>query len=199
MAVIAVAGGTGNVGRTIVEALVATGKYDVKIISRKTWGMLTRFEGQPRNRAKARSHHHPRRYTLWIDITDVAVWHHSSPIRHQGSQLKVESCPAISRAPFRTYCPLGNKEKQSVFRNLPRSARSPTRPLRQSKPKFMRYGITFNSWFPKHLPVQRVRQEMLAKAVSGQGDAPASASPKSASPLRSPSFHGVMSPRGAYC
>ncbi|KAM0330847.1 hypothetical protein ACHAQA_003802 [Verticillium albo-atrum] len=35
MAVIAVAGGTGNVGRTIVEALVATGKHDVKILGRK--------------------------------------------------------------------------------------------------------------------------------------------------------------------
>ncbi|KAF6838358.1 nmra-like family protein [Colletotrichum plurivorum] len=35
MAVIAVAGGTGNVGRTIVEAIVATGKHDVKILARK--------------------------------------------------------------------------------------------------------------------------------------------------------------------
>lgn len=35
MVVIAVAGGTGNVGRTIVQALVATGKHEVKILSRK--------------------------------------------------------------------------------------------------------------------------------------------------------------------
>ncbi|GJC83394.1 oxidoreductase swnN [Colletotrichum liriopes] len=35
MAVIAVAGGTGNVGRTLVEAIVATGKHDVKILARK--------------------------------------------------------------------------------------------------------------------------------------------------------------------
>ncbi|KAF3360974.1 hypothetical protein VD0004_g8925 [Verticillium dahliae] len=36
MVVIAVAGGTGNVGRTIVQALVATGKHEVKILSRKS-------------------------------------------------------------------------------------------------------------------------------------------------------------------
>jgi nucleoside-diphosphate-sugar epimerase len=35
MAVIAVAGGTGNVGRTIVEALVAAGKHDIRILARK--------------------------------------------------------------------------------------------------------------------------------------------------------------------
>lgn len=35
MAVIAVAGGTGNVGRTLVEAIVATGKHEVKILARK--------------------------------------------------------------------------------------------------------------------------------------------------------------------
>ncbi|KAF6787294.1 nmra-like family protein [Colletotrichum musicola] len=35
MAIVAVAGGTGNVGRTIVEAIVATGKHDVKILARK--------------------------------------------------------------------------------------------------------------------------------------------------------------------
>ncbi|KAL0938320.1 nmra-like family protein [Colletotrichum truncatum] len=35
MAVIAVAGGTGNVGKTLVEAIVATGKHDVKILARK--------------------------------------------------------------------------------------------------------------------------------------------------------------------
>jgi len=37
MAVIAVAGGTGNLGRTIVEALVAAGKHSVKILSRKVY------------------------------------------------------------------------------------------------------------------------------------------------------------------
>lgn len=35
MAIIAVAGGTGNVGRTIVEAIVAAGKHEVKILARK--------------------------------------------------------------------------------------------------------------------------------------------------------------------
>lgn len=35
MAIVAVAGGTGNVGRAIVEAILATGKYEVKILSRK--------------------------------------------------------------------------------------------------------------------------------------------------------------------
>lgn len=34
MVVIAVAGGTGNVGRTIVEALVAVGKHDIVVLSR---------------------------------------------------------------------------------------------------------------------------------------------------------------------
>ncbi|KAL6407494.1 nmra-like family protein [Ilyonectria robusta] len=34
MAIVAVAGGTGNVGRTLVEALVATGKHEVKILAR---------------------------------------------------------------------------------------------------------------------------------------------------------------------
>ncbi|OLN93245.1 Isoflavone reductase IRL 2-like protein [Colletotrichum chlorophyti] len=34
MAVIAVAGGTGNVGRSLVEAIVAAGKHDVKILAR---------------------------------------------------------------------------------------------------------------------------------------------------------------------
>ena len=34
MVVVAVAGGTGNVGRTIVEALLAEGKHDVLILSR---------------------------------------------------------------------------------------------------------------------------------------------------------------------
>ncbi|CAH0003544.1 unnamed protein product [Clonostachys byssicola] len=36
MPVVAVAGGTGNVGRAIVEAIVATGKYEVVILSRKS-------------------------------------------------------------------------------------------------------------------------------------------------------------------
>ncbi|KAH8589852.1 nmrA-like family protein [Bisporella sp. PMI_857] len=35
MEIVAVAGGTGNVGRTIVEAILATGKHEVKILSRK--------------------------------------------------------------------------------------------------------------------------------------------------------------------
>ena len=35
MVVVAVAGGTGHLGRTIVEAILATGKHEVKIISRK--------------------------------------------------------------------------------------------------------------------------------------------------------------------
>jgi uncharacterized protein YbjT (DUF2867 family) len=35
MAIVAVAGGTGNVGRAIVEAILATGKHQVKILSRK--------------------------------------------------------------------------------------------------------------------------------------------------------------------
>ncbi|KAH6623331.1 hypothetical protein F5144DRAFT_358142 [Chaetomium tenue] len=35
MAIVAVAGGTDNVGRAIVEAILATGKYEVKILSRK--------------------------------------------------------------------------------------------------------------------------------------------------------------------
>ncbi|KAH0424289.1 nmra-like family protein [Colletotrichum camelliae] len=44
MAVIAVAGGTGNVGRTLVEAIVATGKHDVRILARK---MLTEAKANP--------------------------------------------------------------------------------------------------------------------------------------------------------
>lgn len=35
MVVVAVAGGTGNVGRFLVDAIVATGKHDVKVLSRK--------------------------------------------------------------------------------------------------------------------------------------------------------------------
>lgn len=35
MVIVAVAGGTGGVGRTIVEGIVATGRHQVKILSRK--------------------------------------------------------------------------------------------------------------------------------------------------------------------
>lgn len=35
MVVVAVAGGTGGLGRMLVDALVATGKHDVKILARK--------------------------------------------------------------------------------------------------------------------------------------------------------------------
>lgn len=35
MAVIAVAGGTGNLGRTIVDAIIATGKHEVRIFARQ--------------------------------------------------------------------------------------------------------------------------------------------------------------------
>ena len=38
MSVIAVAGGTGGVGRAIVDALKATGKYEVVVLSRKVCG-----------------------------------------------------------------------------------------------------------------------------------------------------------------
>lgn len=34
MVTVAVAGGTGGIGRTLVEAILATGKHDVKILSR---------------------------------------------------------------------------------------------------------------------------------------------------------------------
>ncbi|OHW91810.1 NmrA-like family protein [Colletotrichum incanum] len=47
MAVIAVAGGTGNVGRTLVEAIVATGKHDVRILSRKANPDLEKKLGAP--------------------------------------------------------------------------------------------------------------------------------------------------------
>lgn len=39
-AIIAVAGGTGNVGRAIVEAILATGKHQVFILSRKVINTL---------------------------------------------------------------------------------------------------------------------------------------------------------------
>lgn len=35
MVVVAVAGGTGGLGRMLVDAVVATGKHDVKILARK--------------------------------------------------------------------------------------------------------------------------------------------------------------------
>lgn len=35
MAIIAVAGGTGNLGRTLVKAIVANGKHEVRILGRK--------------------------------------------------------------------------------------------------------------------------------------------------------------------
>lgn len=35
MVVVAVAGGTGHLGRTLVEGIVATGKHEVKVFSRK--------------------------------------------------------------------------------------------------------------------------------------------------------------------
>jgi uncharacterized protein YbjT (DUF2867 family) len=54
MVTVAVAGGTGKVGRTIVEAIVAAGKHEVVVLSREvslliksdmaTW--LTRVEGK---------------------------------------------------------------------------------------------------------------------------------------------------------
>ncbi|KAL8404830.1 hypothetical protein RB594_009634 [Gaeumannomyces avenae] len=37
MVVVAVAGGTGNIGRAIVDALVATGRHEVKVLSRKVY------------------------------------------------------------------------------------------------------------------------------------------------------------------
>ncbi|KAK0713431.1 hypothetical protein B0T26DRAFT_858083 [Lasiosphaeria miniovina] len=36
MAIVAVAGGTGNVGRAVVDAIVATGKHQVKVLARKS-------------------------------------------------------------------------------------------------------------------------------------------------------------------
>lgn len=41
MPVVAVAGGTGGIGRTIVEEIVATGKHEVKILSRKVSIVIT--------------------------------------------------------------------------------------------------------------------------------------------------------------
>lgn len=34
MVTVAVAGGTGGIGRTLVEAILASGKHDVKVLSR---------------------------------------------------------------------------------------------------------------------------------------------------------------------
>ena len=51
MGIIAVAGGTGSVGQTIVEALVAHGKHNILILTRKVsrypmgygrWGLFAR-------------------------------------------------------------------------------------------------------------------------------------------------------------
>ncbi|KAK4158961.1 isoflavone reductase [Cladorrhinum sp. PSN259] len=47
MAIVAVAGGTGNVGRAIVEAILATGKHQVKILSRKANPALSAEIGAP--------------------------------------------------------------------------------------------------------------------------------------------------------
>ncbi|KAK3985330.1 isoflavone reductase [Cladorrhinum sp. PSN332] len=47
MAIVAVAGGTGNVGRAIVEAILATGKHEVKILSRKPNPSLSAEIGAP--------------------------------------------------------------------------------------------------------------------------------------------------------
>lgn len=37
MSVVAVAGGTGSIGRSVVEEIVADGKYEVIVLSRKVW------------------------------------------------------------------------------------------------------------------------------------------------------------------
>lgn len=42
MVVVAVAGGTGGLGRMLVDALLATGKHDVKILARKV-GIQTSY------------------------------------------------------------------------------------------------------------------------------------------------------------
>ncbi|KAK1750079.1 hypothetical protein QBC47DRAFT_394567 [Echria macrotheca] len=47
MVVVAVAGGTGNIGRTIVEAIQATGKHEIKILSRKADPALEAELGAP--------------------------------------------------------------------------------------------------------------------------------------------------------
>ncbi|KAF4946630.1 hypothetical protein FSARC_14148 [Fusarium sarcochroum] len=47
MAIIAVAGGTGGIGRALVEAIVARGKHEVKILSHKTNGVLATEIGSP--------------------------------------------------------------------------------------------------------------------------------------------------------
>jgi nucleoside-diphosphate-sugar epimerase len=47
MAIVAVPGGTGNLGRTIVEAILATGKHQVKILSRKPNPALEAEIGAP--------------------------------------------------------------------------------------------------------------------------------------------------------
>ncbi|KAK0705795.1 hypothetical protein B0T21DRAFT_320564 [Apiosordaria backusii] len=47
MAIVAVAGGTGNVGRAIVEAILATGKHQVKVLSRSPNPALEKEIGAP--------------------------------------------------------------------------------------------------------------------------------------------------------
>ncbi|KAK4446799.1 isoflavone reductase [Podospora aff. communis PSN243] len=47
MAIVAVPGGTGNVGRSIVEALLASGKHQVKVLSRKPNPILEAEIGAP--------------------------------------------------------------------------------------------------------------------------------------------------------
>ncbi|KLU84770.1 hypothetical protein MAPG_03806 [Magnaporthiopsis poae ATCC 64411] len=47
MVVVAIAGGTGNVGRFLVDAIVATGKHDVKVLSRKADPALAAEIGAP--------------------------------------------------------------------------------------------------------------------------------------------------------
>jgi nucleoside-diphosphate-sugar epimerase len=44
MVVVAVAGGTGNVGRAIVEAILAAGKHEVKILGRKVVAQQFRLD-----------------------------------------------------------------------------------------------------------------------------------------------------------
>ncbi|KAK4248804.1 isoflavone reductase [Corynascus novoguineensis] len=47
MTIVAVAGGTGNIGRTIVDAILATGKHQVKVLSRKANPKLEAEIGAP--------------------------------------------------------------------------------------------------------------------------------------------------------
>nr|BAB01487.1 unnamed protein product [Verticillium dahliae]BAB01488.1 unnamed protein product [Verticillium dahliae] len=47
MAIIAVAGGTGNLGRTLAKAIIATGKHEVRILGRKPNPNLEKSLGVP--------------------------------------------------------------------------------------------------------------------------------------------------------